>query len=66
LTGGRSEGNNTGVFSRRRLGATPESPPPARGWWRRFGVLGGLFFFVKGLLWLLLPALMMAWQSLKD
>jgi hypothetical protein len=54
------------VFSRRSLGSRPEPPSPAQGWWRRFGVLGGLFFLVKGLLWLLLPALMMAWHSLKD
>jgi hypothetical protein len=54
------------VFSRRRPGSTAEPPSPARSRWRRFGVLGGLFFLVKGLLWLLLPALMMAWQSLKD
>jgi hypothetical protein len=44
----------------------PRGDAPARRWWRRFGVLGGLFFLVKGLLWLLLPALVVAWNSLKD
>jgi hypothetical protein len=29
----------------------------ARGWFQRLGVLGFAFFFVKGLLWLIVPAL---------
>lgn len=30
---------------------------PAVGWVKRFGVAGLLFFLVKGILWLLVPAL---------
>ncbi len=30
---------------------------PAGGWIKRFGVAGFLFFLIKGLLWLLVPAL---------
>lgn len=28
-----------------------------RGWIARFGVFGFLFFFVKGLFWLIVPAM---------
>lgn len=30
---------------------------PAVGWVKRFGIAGFLFFLIKGLLWLLIPAL---------
>jgi hypothetical protein len=30
---------------------------PALGWVKRFGVAGLLFFLIKGLLWLIVPAL---------
>ncbi|MEP6901608.1 MAG: alanyl-tRNA synthetase [Actinomycetota bacterium] len=30
---------------------------PAVGWVKRFGVAGLLFFLIKGLLWLIVPAL---------
>jgi hypothetical protein len=30
---------------------------PAYRWMKRFGVAGFLFFLVKGLLWLIVPAL---------
>ena len=38
------------------------APPPAGGlvWIRRLGVAGFLFFLVKGLLWLALPALLVS------
>jgi len=29
---------------------------PARSWIKRFGVAGFVFFLVKGLLWLIVPA----------
>lgn len=29
---------------------------PAVGWVKRFGIAGFLFFFIKGLLWLIVPA----------
>lgn len=29
----------------------------AAGWMKRFGVIGFLFFLIKGLLWLIIPAL---------
>lgn len=40
---------------------TSDSPPVTRSakrttWLKRFGVAGFLFFLVKGLLWLMLPA----------
>lgn len=34
---------------------------PLPAWARRLGLLGFLFFLVKGLLWLLLPALAGLW-----
>ncbi|MEP0547866.1 MAG: alanyl-tRNA synthetase [Rhodothermales bacterium] len=45
----------------------PDSPdrPPAAGarksttWLKRFGAAGFLFFLVKGLLWLTLPAILL-------
>ena len=39
--------------------STP-SPDPSRGgsWLRRLGVAGFLFFLIKGLLWLIVPALL--------
>ena len=30
---------------------------PARSWVKRFGVAGFVFFLVKGLLWLIVPAI---------
>lgn len=36
--------------------AKPDGPIYAR-WLRRFGVAGFLFFFFKGLLWLIVPVL---------
>jgi hypothetical protein len=30
---------------------------PAGGWIKRLGVVGFLFFLIKGLLWLIIPAL---------
>jgi hypothetical protein len=30
---------------------------PANAWIKRFGVAGFLFFLIKGLLWLIVPAL---------
>jgi hypothetical protein len=41
----------------------PDETPPARGpglWLKRFGLVGFLFFLTKGLLWLTLPALLVA------
>lgn len=53
--------------------AEPEPPPtaekrrcPVPGWVRKLGVAGTMFFFVKGLLWLLIPALAVAWKALND
>lgn len=39
--------------------AVARCPLPA--WARRLGLLGFLFFFVKGLLWLVVPALAGLW-----
>lgn len=38
-------------------------PKPVLRWFARFGVLGFLFFLVKGLLWLAIPAVLVAWRS---
>jgi hypothetical protein len=35
-----------------------EKPSTFARWFKRFGVVGFLFFLVKGLLWLIIPALM--------
>lgn len=32
--------------------------------WKKLGVAGFLFFFIKGLLWLAIPAGIAAWQAL--
>jgi hypothetical protein len=32
-------------------------------WLKRAGLLGFLFFFVKGLLWILIPLLMVGWTQ---
>lgn len=37
---------------------TSKKKCPARQWVKRFGVGGLVFFLVKGLLWLLVPAVM--------
>lgn len=39
--------------------APPKSKPtcPVRPLWRRLGVVAFVFFLVKGLLWLIIPAL---------
>lgn len=34
----------------------------AKRWIAKFGVAGFLFFTIKGLLWLAIPALIVAWQ----
>lgn len=44
--------------------APQERRPPGRRWLKRLGTIGFLFFLVKGLLWLLLPLLMMFWAQL--
>lgn len=33
-------------------------PPKGTNWLKRFGVAGFLFFLIKGLLWLTVPALL--------
>jgi hypothetical protein len=35
-------------------------------WGKRVGAIGFLFFLVKGLLWLLIPALILAWQWVRS
>ncbi len=42
-----------------------ESPSKIRvpKWIARFGVAGFLFFLIKGLLWLAVPAIIVAWRS---
>jgi hypothetical protein len=51
----------------------PELPPaerprrcPVPGWVRKLGVAGTMFFLIKGLLWLLIPALAVAWKAFSD
>lgn len=33
-------------------------------WWQRLGFLGFCFFLIKGLLWLIVPALVIWWRSI--
>jgi hypothetical protein len=35
-------------------------------WGKRVGTVGFLFFLIKGLLWLLVPALIVAWQWVRS
>ncbi len=35
----------------------PENKVQAASWMKRFGAAGFLFFLIKGLLWLIIPAL---------
>lgn len=37
-----------------------DRPATVVAWVRRFGVAGFLFFFVKGLAWLIVPGLLLA------
>jgi hypothetical protein len=37
-------------------------PDQPTRWWTRFGIAGLTFFFVKGLLWLLVPVLFTLWR----
>lgn len=45
------------------ISATGECPIPKTGrkWIARLGVAGFLFFLIKGLLWLIIPALLVWW-----
>lgn len=40
----------------KRTHVAPSQANSSLGWLKRFGMGGFLFFFVKGLLWLLVPA----------
>ena len=44
--------------------STRERRPTGRRWLQRLGKIGFLFFLIKGLLWLLLPMLLMFWSQL--
>ena len=35
-------------------------------WVRRMGVWGFVFFTVKGLLWLIVPGVLVAWAAMRD
>ncbi len=43
----------------------PTSPAPSklRAYLARFGIGAFLFFTIKGLLWLIIPALIVAWRA---
>ena len=43
---------------------TGKEKSQAKGWLKRLGLAGFLFFLIKGLLWLIIPALI-AYFSLK-
>lgn len=42
---------------------TSSATKPWARWFAKFGVLGFMFFLVKGLLWLAIPAVLVAWRS---
>jgi hypothetical protein len=48
------------------LGGEPPGPSRTARWGKRVGAIGFLFFLVKGLLWLLIPALILAWQWVRS
>lgn len=41
----------------------PAEAPVRTSWLRRIGVAGFLFFLIKGLLWLTVPAAIAAWRG---
>lgn len=41
----------------------PAARNGAMAWLRRLGVAGFLFFLIKGMLWLIVPAAIMWWRS---
>ena len=49
-----------------RTEAAPAECPIKGPRWRRWAALGTLLFLIKGLLWLIVPALLVLWNSLKN
>jgi hypothetical protein len=46
------------MYFRKRMQEEPQKKKcPAKTWVKRFGAAGFVFFLVKGLLWLIVPAL---------
>ena len=43
--------------------ARPDRHTRFVAWLKRLGVAGFLFFFIKGLLWLTIPSLLVAWRT---
>ncbi len=53
--------------SSERATASAEAVEPAKcplTWWQKLGFLGFMFFLIKGLLWLLIPAGLLLWRSM--
>ncbi len=46
--------------------ARPDACPVKNRWLRRLGAAGFLFFLIKGLLWLTIPAGIAAWRWLAN
>lgn len=44
-------------------GACPLRASGPRGWLRRLGFAGFMFFLIKGLLWLTVPAALAVWRG---
>lgn len=42
--------------------ATAEAPVSGKTWMKRLGAAAFLFFLIKGLLWLAIPAGLVAWR----
>ncbi len=42
--------------------AAPEGRDDKTTWIKRIGILGFLFFLIKGLLWILIPAGLILWR----
>lgn len=58
--------NDLGVAAPVR-GEIQTSSAAGRGagtWLKRFGVAGLLFFFIKGMMWLIVPAAIVWWRSM--
>lgn len=62
---GNSVGDGAGASSHAEA-VKQETCPVKNPWLRRIGAATFLFFLVKGLLWLLVPAAVVAWRAMAE
>lgn len=46
-------------------GMVAQSERASLSWWQRLGFYGFMFFLIKGLLWLIVPAVIVWWRSMR-